>query len=68
MTPSALNLNGESIGQVDIRPPLSVAPEASVREVLRLLKEHRRGSVLVCRQRRGSAADCWPRFLWRGRF
>ena len=52
MTPSALNLNGESIGQVDIRPPLSVAPGASVREVLRLLKEHRRGSVLVCRQGR----------------
>jgi CBS domain-containing protein len=49
---SALNLNGESIGQVDIRPPLAVAPEASVREVLRLLKERRRGSVLVCRQGR----------------
>ena len=47
-----LNLNGESIAQVELRPPLSVAPEASVREVLRLLRERRRGSVVVCRQGR----------------
>jgi len=32
-----------------LRPPLCVTPDASVRDVLRLLKEHRRGAVLVCR-------------------
>lgn len=47
-----LNLNDESVGQVDPRWPLAVVPDTTIREVLRLLKERRRGSVVVCREGR----------------
>jgi CBS domain-containing protein len=45
-----LNLNDEPIRHAGPLEPLCVEPQASVREVLRLLKEHRRGALLVCRE------------------
>lgn len=44
-----LNLTTESVAQASPAQPVCVAPEATVREVLELMKERRVGSVLVCR-------------------
>jgi CBS domain-containing protein len=44
-----LNLSTETVTHVHAREPLCVEPQVSVREVLRLLKEHRSGSAIVCR-------------------
>jgi CBS domain-containing protein len=44
-----LNLSTETVTQAHATEPLCVEPHVSVREVLRLLKEQRTGSVLVCR-------------------
>ncbi len=43
------NLNTESIQHADPLPPLCVDPETPIREVLVLLKQRRRGELLVCR-------------------
>ncbi len=47
-----LNLENETVEQAGPQGPLCVGPEVSVREVLGLLREHRRGSLLVCRDGR----------------
>ncbi len=46
---NGLNLNDEPIRHAGPLEPLCVEPDASVREVLQLLKEHHRGALLVCR-------------------
>lgn len=43
------NLRTESVEYAAPAPPLCVEPQTTVREVFRQLKEHRAGSVLVCR-------------------
>lgn len=43
-----LNLSTETVERAHVREPLCVEPDATVREVLQLLKEHRTGSALVC--------------------
>ena len=43
------NLNTESVRHADPLPPLCVDPETPIREVLVLLKQRRRGELLVCR-------------------
>jgi CBS domain-containing protein len=43
-----LHLDTETVNHANPSEPLSVAPHLPVREVLRLMKEQRRGSVLVC--------------------
>jgi CBS domain-containing protein len=43
------NLNTESVQHADPLSPLCVDPETPVREVLVLLKQRRRGELLVCR-------------------
>ncbi len=43
-----LHLDTETVNHAYPSEPLSVAPTLSVREVLRLMKEYKRGSVLVC--------------------
>jgi predicted transcriptional regulator len=47
-----LNLDSESVQQCGPQEPLCVSPETTVREVLGLLKQHGRGSLLVCRENR----------------
>ena len=47
---NGLNLNDEPIRHAGPLEPLCVEPDASVREVLQLLKEHDRGALLVCRE------------------
>ncbi len=47
---TGLNLNDEPIRRAGPLEPLCVEPDASVREVLQLLKEHHRGALLVCRE------------------
>lgn len=44
-----LNLTTESVELASPLPPLSVAPETSIREVFDRLKGEGRGSILVCR-------------------
>ncbi len=44
-----LNLNTESVQCADPLRPLCVDPETPIREVLALLKQRRRGELLVCR-------------------
>jgi CBS domain-containing protein len=44
------NLSTESVDQLGQQPPLCVAPETTIRQVLLLLKEHGAGSALVCRE------------------
>lgn len=44
-----LNLTTESVAQASPAQPVCVAPEATVREALELMKERRVGSLLVCR-------------------
>lgn len=44
----ALNLTSETVEQLDPARPLRVEPEAPLRDVLRQMKEHRSGHVLVC--------------------
>ncbi len=46
------NLHTETVGQAYPVDPLCVAPSTTVEEVLRQLKEHKDGSVLVCRDGR----------------
>lgn len=43
-----LNLHSETVRHAFLAEPLCVGPATSVRDILRLLKEHNRGSVLVC--------------------
>lgn len=43
-----LNLNTETVDQCHPAEPLCLAPSASVGEALRQMKEHNRGTVLVC--------------------
>ena len=44
-----LNLNTESVALAQPSPPLIVEPDATVGDVLRLLRLEKRGCVLVCR-------------------
>jgi CBS domain-containing protein len=44
-----LHLDTESVERTHPAEIVSVAPQATVREVLELLKEHQDGSVVVCR-------------------
>lgn len=44
-----LNLSTETVTQAHASAPVCVEPHLSVREVLQLLKQHRTGSVLICR-------------------
>ena len=44
-----LNLTTESVAQASPAQGVCVAPEATVRDVLELMKERRAGSVLICR-------------------
>ena len=44
-----LNLNSETVQQVEPGAPICVAPTATVRETLQVMKAHSRGHVLVCR-------------------
>lgn len=44
-----LHLNTETVDQCHPAEPLCLAPAATVAEALRLMKEHNRGAVLVCR-------------------
>jgi CBS domain-containing protein len=41
-------LNDEPVGQLGLHAPLRVGSDASIRQALRLLKENRRGALLVC--------------------
>jgi CBS domain-containing protein len=43
-----LNLNSESVSRTFIDPPLTVAGQTSLREVLQLLKQCRQGHILIC--------------------
>ena len=45
-------LNTEPIRSVGVLEPICVVPEMPVAAVLRLMQEHRRGSILVCRNDR----------------
>lgn len=47
-----LNLDRESVRSAGLLEPLCVEPETSLRQVIRLLKDRGRGSLLVCRQGR----------------
>lgn len=47
-----LNLQTETVQQAGPEQPLCVGPEVPVRGVLELLREQRRGSLLVCREGR----------------
>lgn len=49
-----LNLTTDSVAQASPAQPVCVAPSATVREVLQLMKERCAGSVLVCQ---GEAAE-----------
>ena len=44
-----LNLNSDLVERVDSGEPTCVAPETTLRETLQLMKQRRRGHVLVCR-------------------
>jgi CBS domain-containing protein len=44
-----LNLNGETVQRAQPSRPLCVDPEVPVGQVLGLMKQHREGSVLICR-------------------
>jgi CBS domain-containing protein len=44
-----LNLNTETVRSTDLKDPLCVPPNMSVRDVLVLMKQHNTGCVLVCR-------------------
>ncbi len=44
-----LNLNSETVNRAEPVKPLIVEPTATVGQVLRLLKEHKTGCVLICR-------------------
>ncbi len=44
-----LHLNTETVGHIDTSMPLCVDPDRSIRSVLELLRESKRGSVCVCR-------------------
>jgi CBS domain-containing protein len=46
-----LNLNTETVDHCHPRMPLCVAPTESVGEAMRLMKEGKRGAVVVCRDR-----------------
>jgi CBS domain-containing protein len=43
------NLNTETVDRAGLQTPLCVEPHIPVRQVLAILKQHSRGSVLVCR-------------------
>lgn len=47
-----LNLSGETVEQAFPRDPICVEPQTAIREVFRVLKERRRGCVLVCQDER----------------
>lgn len=47
-----LQLNHESIAQVELQSPLCVPPDTSVRESLLILRAQHRGALLVCRAER----------------
>lgn len=47
-----LNLATETVGAAGLREPFCVEPNVSVRQALGLLRNARRGSVLVCRDER----------------
>jgi CBS domain-containing protein len=47
-----LKLNADTVAEAMSAPPLCVEPSLSVRAVFALLKEHRAGGVMVCRDGR----------------
>ena len=47
-----LNLENETVQEAGPETPLCVEPGVPVGDALRLLREHRRGSLLVCREGR----------------
>jgi CBS domain-containing protein len=44
-----LHLDTETVGQMDVPPPLCVEPNVTVRSVLEQLKQEMRGCVVICR-------------------